>query len=304
MPFTSFTGPSMSPGLALECARGGPDPLEEAFRRARQAGYSWVEPYVFVPVELTVNSHLRFAGFSSYHHLHTADTDREAVKEALRRHGLAFSAFSAHTSLLLPQLAVPQLTAVIDLAAELGAPVVMSDEGPVDPHWMPLERAFDLLCFTVEPIIRHAQARGVHFALELHNALTTRPEFLVRLLRRFSAQELGVNFDTGNSFLAGNDPAAFLREVVDRVIHVHIKDIPIAHLPLRGKVTGTRVGVAAGAGVVDLPAVLAVLAQQGYRGVLSVECDTWEQAEESQRYLAGLLAELSASTPIPSCVAG
>ena len=75
-----------------------------------------------------------------------------------------------------------------------------------------------------------------------------------------------MNFDTGNSFLAGNDPVDCLRGVAESVIHVHIKDIPASQLSKRGKVTGTRVGVAAGDGVVDLPGVVGVLAAAGYKG--------------------------------------
>ncbi len=154
-----------------------------------------------------------------------------------------------------------------------------------------LEQAFDIMCVSLEAIVSHAQSRGVRFAVELHNALTARPDMLVKLTERFGPDELGVNFDTGNSFLAGNDPVEYLRKVADRVIHVHIKDIPESQLHERGKVTGTRVGVAAGDGVLDLPGIVDVLAKAGYQGVLSVECDTLEQAKKSLPYLNRVFAE-------------
>ena len=110
---------------------------------------------------------------------------------------------------------------------------------------------------------------------------------------RFGPDELGVNFDTGNCFLAGNDPVEYVRAVASRVVHVHVKDIPATQLAERGKVTGTRVGVAAGEGVVDLPGILEVLAAAGYQGVLSVECGTWAQARASRQYLERLLGDLA-----------
>jgi sugar phosphate isomerase/epimerase len=116
------------------------------------------------------------------------------------------------------------------------------------------------------------------------------------LLRRFAPNDLGVNFDTGNAFLAGNNPAEMLLSLADRIIHVHIKDIPESELPLRGKVTGTRVGVAAGDGVLDLRSILKVLAAARYSGVLSVECDTWEQAQRSRQHLARLVVEINDSS--------
>jgi sugar phosphate isomerase/epimerase len=142
-------------------------------------------------------------------------------------------------------------------------------------------------------VVRHARQRGVRFAIELHNALTARPVYLVKLLSRFGPDDLGVNFDTGNSFLAGNDPVDYVRRVADRVAHVHVKDIPASQLSERGHVTSTRVGVAVGDGVVDLWGVLTALTEAGYSGVLSVECDTLAQARASLPVLQKWLAELN-----------
>jgi sugar phosphate isomerase/epimerase len=286
--------PGLHCGIGLECDRAEAGPFAAALDRAAAAGFRYVEPYVYTPVRLELNSHQRVQTDSPYHHLNPEDVDPASIREAMRQAGLRFSAFDAHSSLLLPQIAVPQLTRALDLAAAVECPIVMSDEGPVARTWMPLDRAFDVLCFTLEPIIAHAQARGVRFALELHNALTAQPEYLARLLERFGPTELGINFDTGNCFLAGNDPVALLRELVGRVIHVHLKDIPAHQLPLRGKVTGTRVGVAAGDGVVDVVGVVDTLVRAGFAGVLSVECDTWDQARRSRGFLEQALTAASA----------
>lgn len=161
--------------------------------------------------------------------------------------------------------------------------------------WMTLDQGFDILCISLEAIVRHGQRRGVRFAIELHNALTARPDYLVKLLQRFGPGELGVNFDTGNSFLAGNDPVADVRRVADRVVHVHVKDIPASQLPERGKVTGTRVGGAVGDGVVDVRGVLGVLAEASDAGVFSVECDTLAQAQASGPVLRHWLQNLNRS---------
>jgi len=279
----------MHPGANLEFARTDNLTLDDAMARAAEVGYRFVEPYCYSNLSPPINSHLAIESRSPYHHLHTERADPGKINALKRRHGLEFSALDAHASLLLPQVGVPYLRRAIDLAAEVECPVVMSDEGPV-PEWMSPESGFDVMCVSLEAILPHARSRGVRYAMELHNALTARPDMLERLLARFTPRELGVNFDTGNSFLAGNDPVAYLKRVADRVIHVHVKDIPESQLPQRGKVTGTRVGVAAGDGVVDLEGIVGVLAQAGYRGVLSVECDTLQQARKSFAYLGRLLA--------------
>lgn len=283
----------MQAGLNLEFARSECFDLHQALRAAAEAGYQHVEPYVYAGVALSLNSHLTLQTGSPYHHLNADHTNAAQLKRLRDDLGLRFSAFDAHTSLLLPQLGVPYLRRALDLAAELDCPLVMSDEGPLPTDWMTLDQGFDILCVSLDAVVRHAQRRGVRFAIELHNALTAQPDYLVKLLARFGPDQLGVNFDTGNSFLAGNDPVEYVRRVADRVVHVHLKDVPASQLPERGKVTGTRVGVAVGDGVIDVRGVLVVLAEAGYDGVVSVECDTLMQAEASHPVLRRWIQELT-----------
>jgi sugar phosphate isomerase/epimerase len=278
----------MQPGINLEFARSGPLDLATALDAAAAAGYRFIEPYVYTPLELKINSHLSIQTASVYHHLNGEAQQLRDFNHQRERLGLSCSALDAHASLLLPQIGVPYLKRAIDIAVEVDCPFVMSDEGPV-PEWMTLEQGLDLFCASLEAVVRHAQARGIRVAVELHNALTTQPACLEKLLARFSPAELGVNFDTGNSFLAGNDPVDFVRRVAARVVHVHVKDIPASQLPLRGRVTGTRTGVAVGEGVVDLRGIIGVLREAGYGGVLSVECDTLAQAQASRPALEKLI---------------
>ncbi|MGI6419297.1 MAG: sugar phosphate isomerase/epimerase family protein [Thermoguttaceae bacterium] len=51
-----------------------------------------------------------------------------------------------------------------------------------------------------------------------------------------------MNFDTGNTFIAGQDPVAFCRRFLDKISHVHIKDVSaLLAASLRGKDTGTAI---------------------------------------------------------------
>jgi len=281
----------MQPGINLEFARSAGLGLDEAMAKAAAAGYRYVEPYVYSRVYLPINSHLVLESTTPYHHINVDEVEVERLNRRRKDLGLQFSAIDAHSTLLLPQIGVPYVRRAIEFAAEVESPVVVSDEGPVPEQWMSLAQGLDILCVSLEVILPYACAHGVQFALELHNALTARPEMLQKLLTRFGAGLLGVNFDTGNSFLAGNDPVEYLRGVAGRVVHVHVKDIPATQLSDRGKITGTRVGVAVGDGVVDVAGVIGVLAAVDYRGVLSVECDTLEQAQESLPRLQQLCAQ-------------
>lgn len=281
----------MHAGINLEFARSDQLLLNDALAQAAEAGYRFVEPYVYSGVFVPINSHLSLQTQTAYHHINIDEMDARRLNRLRKELGLRFSAIDAHTSLLLPQVGVPYLCRAIDFAVEVECPVVISDEGPVPEEWMSLQQGFEIMCTSLEAILSYAQPKGIRYAMELHNSLTARPDMLVKLLERFGPGRLGVNFDTGNSFLAGNDPVQYLRRVAAQVIHVHIKDVPESQLAQRGKVTGIRVGVAAGDGMIDLPSIVGVLAEVGYQGVVSIECDTLQQAKKSLPHINRLILQ-------------
>ena len=53
---------------------------------------------------------------------------------------------------------------------------------------------------------------------------------------------LRMNMDTGNTFIAGQDPVAFLQQFLPKVSHVHLKDVsPSLAAAVRGDQTGIAV---------------------------------------------------------------
>jgi sugar phosphate isomerase/epimerase len=80
-----------------------------------------------------------------------------------------------------------------------------------------------------------------------------------------------------------------LENLLERVVHIHAKDIPESLLPKRGIITGTRVGTAVGEGVIDFRKIITLLKKHDYSGVLSVECDTPDQARKSLEFLRSLM---------------
>jgi sugar phosphate isomerase/epimerase len=86
-----------------------------------------------------------------------------------------------------------------------------------------------------------------------------------------------MNMDTGNTFIAGQDPVAFLKRFQDRVSHVHIKDVSESlAAAARGELTGIAVSHCAigdGVNADNIRRCLALLRDAGYEGVLSIECE-------------------------------
>ena len=87
---------------------------------------------------------------------------------------------------------------------------------------------------------------------------------------------LRMNMDTGNTFIAGQDPAAFLGAFMGKVSHVHIKDVSESlAAAARGELTGIAVSHCAlgdGINAENIVRSIRLLANAGYDGVLSIEC--------------------------------
>ena len=135
-----------------------------------------------------------------------------------------------------------------------------------------------------------ANARDVMIGLEPHQQYSKSPDGLDKIYKLVDSPAIGINFDTGNAYLSGQDPIAWLERVKDRLVHIHAKDISVQQSEdERGKVTGTPAGCACGDGVIDWKNVIEVCKDAPRDIVLSVECGTIEQAERSINYLKELV---------------
>jgi sugar phosphate isomerase/epimerase len=131
-----------------------------------------------------------------------------------------------------------------------------------------------------------AEPRGILIGIEPHQQYSKTPAGLERICSLVDSPAIGVNFDTGNSYLSGQDPVKWLKAVSSKLVHLHAKDISVQQSAAeRGKVTGTPVGCACGEGVVDWPAVVKVCRKLTRDIVFSVECGTIDQARTSIEYL-------------------
>jgi sugar phosphate isomerase/epimerase len=275
-------------GLNMEFIRCEDKPFEEGVRRAAAIGYQLVEPMVHDGREL-----LSEAG---YFHSFSMDNDPLEMKEILAKYGVKASGISAHCPLMRPEISVPYLEKAIRLAAAIGAPVVNSDEG-IRPVWLEDQECFQVMRYTLKKVLQVAERYGVYIGIEPHQSISKKTEGLLRIATLVKSDYLKINYDTGNSFLAGEDPYAGLKAVAPLLVHIHAKDISIRQAEdEKGKVTGTPVGCACGEGRIDWRKVVGILEAAGWSGVLSVECGTPAQAAASLEHLTEILAESSASS--------
>jgi len=268
--------------LNMEFCRSADKGFEDGARIASELGYKYIEPMVHTGWELLSEVH--------YFHSFSMEEDPLLMKEICDKYGLKVSSISGHSPLMKPEAAIPRLTRSVLFADALAAPFVNTDE-MVKPEWMEDGFAHEVMRYTLIKAEMVARRHKVHLCIEPHGVYTKTADGLLKIVRLVSSPWIGVNWDTGNSYLAGlEDPYEGLAKVRDYVRHVHAKDISMTHSQAeRGKVTGTPVGCACGEGVVDWERVIHLLAPLDREIFLSVECGKIDEAERSLTFLKRLL---------------
>jgi len=264
-------------GVNMEYVRHEDKSFEWGVEKAAELGYEYVEPMVHWGREL-----LSEAGY--FHSVSMLD-DPLRIKRACDKAGVKLSGLSAHCPLCKPEISVEYLKQAVRFAAECGAPVINTDEGP-KPAWTTVEEDHVLMRYVLQEAALLAEPRGILIGIEPHQQYSKSPAGLDRIQALVKSPAIGINFDTGNSYLSGEDPLVWLDHVLDRLVHLHAKDISIQQSSSeRGKVTGTPVGCACGEGVIDWAAVIERCRRAPRDIVLSVECGTVEQARASIAHL-------------------
>jgi sugar phosphate isomerase/epimerase len=269
-------------GVNMEFVRHHDKPFVWGVEKAKEIGYEYIEPMVHLGREL-----LSEAGY--FHSISMFD-DPLKIKEICDKNGIKISGISAHTPLCKPEISVEYLKMAVRFAAELGAPVVNTDEGP-KPEWTSKEMDYNLMKYTLTEAAKVAERRGVLIGLEQHQQYSKIPEGLKSIYELVDSPAIGINFDCGNAYLGGaGDIYDWLESVKNELVHFHAKDISIQQSKdERGKVTGTPVGCACGDGVVDWKRIIDIIKSTGKEIVLSVECGTVPDAIKSFEYLSKLL---------------
>jgi len=277
----------MKIGINLEFVRHRDKSLAYGLKTAGQMGYRWVEPCFLMGRCLLSNA--------GYCHVTSLDTDPKQLLEFCAAAGVRISGLSSHSDLLNPEWGVLYARRGIRYARALGVDVVQITEDMYPPRWMTEQDAYDVMRINLRAIAETCEENGVYLGIEQHGPYTAKIGSLTRILGLVDSPWIRVNYDSGNTFLAGEDPYAMLEAVADKVVHVHAKDISRTQAEAeRGKVTGTAVGCACGDGEIDWNRIVRRLKQAGFKGVLSVECGSEEEAQRSLAHLTKVLREENA----------
>lgn len=197
-----------------------------------------------------------------------------------------------------PAYGLPYVLKTLPWAKLAGCKNIATTDGLHRPEGISDEQAMDLMKRQYEQILEVAEAYEININIEVHGYFTTKPEMLARMLDFVDSKCFGLNLDTGNSFIAGQDPVAFCEQFKDRINHVHIKDVSESLAAMvRGGQTGialSHCSVGDGVNADNIKQCIGILKDTGYTGHLSIECEGQggPLLEKSLTWLRGALSEL------------
>jgi sugar phosphate isomerase/epimerase len=204
--------------------------IEKCMQRVAELGEKFIELTTATGFNL-----LEGLGFSPYVSI---DDDPYAIRDMLRKYGLEICSIDFDYP-IWSWHCIDVMIRTIAWGDTLGCKLYITTDSDKYPAGRTEEEWLQIIKYHFSCVLPAAERHGARIAIEPHGQLTTRPETLHRIVTQNNSKLLGVNFDTGNSFIAGQDPVSFLDQMKDFVFHMHIKDVS-AELAaaMRGEETG------------------------------------------------------------------
>jgi inosose dehydratase len=206
--------------------------------------------------------------------------DPLALREKMERYGVRFSQLDAAYPLSLPDapaLGTTYILNTIRWGYLVGCPNIDTTDHMFKPDHQTDEQALQMMKRIYGDVLEAAARYQMVINIEPHGYYTTKPEFMEQMLNFFDSPYLRMNMDTGNTFIAGQDPVAFLERFKHKVAHVHVKDVSSdLAASLRGELTGIAVSHTAigdGVNVENIRKCFDILVDLEYDGVVSIECE-------------------------------
>jgi len=165
----------------------------------------------------------------------------------------------------------------VQFAKALGCPCVDTTDGGRKPEGYTDDEVMVLMKQYYRVVLEWAESHDIIINVEPHGPYTTNPDTMEQILSFSDSPYLRMNMDTGNTFIAGQDPVAFLRRFRDKLSHCHIKDVSeeLAKA-VRGGLTGiptSVVSIGEGVNAENIAGCIELLKEAKWDGVLSIESE-------------------------------
>jgi inosose dehydratase len=232
-------------------------------------------------------------GFSAVTSL---DANPFDIKRQFEKHGLTITSYCAHSDLLDPtapwRYGTMEIIKAVRSAAAIGVRHVITTEGePVTEAGRRLDRreAIFLIVEKLTEPLRVAEDHGVKILLEAHGPYSGQIDGVSEILERANSPALGLNLDTGNTWLGGTDPVDYVEAFGSLIEHVHWKDLDHSWEARRRQIFGCGMStIALGEGAIDIPGAYNALEKVGFDGYTTLEIAGDDAVLDSARFLEGM----------------
>ena len=243
--------------LALEPYTG----VERQLQLAKEAGFDCADIN-------EVNEGSSMFGSAGLAATVSLDGNPHDTKRLFEKFGITPSTVCVYGSLMEPSSpAILQTAGImkgIKYAAAIGIRDCVTTENEPHSEWAK-NLSYDQKIFTIAEKLytpcQMAADMGVNILLEPHGPITDTIQGIQDIMDLLgNPVSLGVNMDTGNSWLGGTDPVEMAKYFKDKIFHVHWKDLGEEYVERRGKQFGCGFStIALGDGVIDIAGVVDVL---------------------------------------------
>ncbi len=181
------------------------------------------------------------------------------------------------------QMRIDHTLACLEIGAYLGcANISVPPGGPMEKS-LTRKEALNLFHKGLDQVIPRAEELGVQLLIEPEpDLLMERCSEIKPFVKEIQCDAVGINFDIGHFYCAGEDPAVALHELFEWVGHMHIEDIASDR---------THNHLIAGLGAIDYVSVFKAMKELGYGRDISLELYPYvdQPAEAGEKSLAHLL---------------
>ena len=258
-------------------------------------------------------SEMALAGFTGCEVGNKYTKDTKVLKKALDLRGMQIcnAWFSTFLTTKPYEETEKEFIKHITFLKEMGAKVVgISEQGHsiqgtdlsiFDDKYVMNDEEWELLCTGVNKLGKVAKDMGITLTFHHHMGTVVQTAAEIdRLMENTDPELFNLLFDSGHLAYCGEDYMYILKKYVNRIKHVHLKDIRpdvIADVKAKGEsfLQGVRKGTftVTGDGVIDFEPIFNVLAENNYEGYVLVEAEQdpaianpFEYAVKARKYIA------------------
>ncbi|MBP3559132.1 MAG: myo-inosose-2 dehydratase [Clostridia bacterium] len=258
-------------------------------------------------------SEMALAGFTGCEVGNKYPKDTKVLKKALDLRGMQIcnAWFSTFLTTKPYEETEKEFIKHITFLKEMGAKVVgISEQGHsiqgtdlsiFDDKYVMNDEEWELLCTGVNKLGKVAKDMGITLTFHHHMGTVVQTAAEIdRLMENTDPELFNLLFDSGHLAYCGEDYMYILKKYVNRIKHVHLKDIRpdvIADVKAKGEsfLQGVRKGTftVPGDGVIDFEPIFNVLAENNYEGYVLVEAEQdpaianpFEYAVKARKYIA------------------